>query len=94
MSRRNRSGRESTSESGGSNRGGIGQTVKRIIKIKLVLLGILIILAFFGVLYLVDWVRGLFSSDASMYLSNHISIVEIGDNAATLFADFDDTNIF
>ena len=65
MSRRNRSGGDSSGGSGGRESRGIGATIRRILKIKAIILLILIVLSVFGVLYIIDWFRGVFSSGAT-----------------------------
>jgi len=84
MSRRNRSGSGGDSGGGGSERRGLGATIKRILKIKAIILLILIVLSVFGVIYIIDWVRERFSSGSAFEY-----VVEAqGENAATIFADF------
>ena len=63
MSRRNRG---NNSDSGGGR--SLGSTIGRILKIKFIILLVLIVLSIFGVLYIIDWFRGLFSSSAVCYV--------------------------
>jgi len=80
MTRRNRGAANSAGPAaGGADSGGrgLGATIKRVLKIKAIILLVLIVLAFFGVLYIIDWVRGLFSSSADVYFNNQVAVVEM-----------------
>jgi len=59
-----------------TDRRGLGATIKRVLKIKGIILLILIILSVFGVLYIIDWFRGLFDSSAVEYYSNQFPVFE------------------
>ena len=55
---------------------GLGGTIRRILKIKLIMWLVLIVLSIFGVLYIIDWFRGVFGTDASVYLPCQTYIVQ------------------
>jgi len=80
MSRRNRAGND---DAGNANKkGGIGSTIKRILKIKLIILLILIVLSVFGVLYIVDWVGNLFggsNNDTAQYVQPAAIVMQVSD---------------
>ena len=55
---------------------GLGGTIKRILKIKLITWLVLIVLSIFGVLYIIDWFRGVFGLDSNAYMPSQACIVQ------------------
>jgi hypothetical protein len=51
-----------------------------VLKVKGIILLILIVLAFFGVLYIIDWVRETFNLASSVYVDNPVTVASISNN--------------
>lgn len=69
---------------GGGRSGGLGATIKRILKIKAIILLILIVLSVFGVMHIIGWFRGIFG-DTCDYCGANIAMAEPGVNVAAHF---------